>query len=77
MQQRGRDNLLSKRQRQIVALIAGGCANSEIAERLKITVNTVKHCLVSIFDRTGCWSRLELCSWAHGNREKWQSKTGE
>jgi DNA-binding CsgD family transcriptional regulator len=37
--------VITKRQRQIVELLAAGCSNEEIAERLSISPRTAKaHC---------------------------------
>jgi two-component system, NarL family, nitrate/nitrite response regulator NarL len=59
---------LSPREIQIVAGIAAGQSNKEIAEQLSISVQTVKHHLTSVFDKTGVSSRLELAAFALRNR---------
>jgi len=51
---------LSDRERQIAALVARGLKNRDIAAELKISENTVKRHLQSIFDKTGARDRLEL-----------------
>ncbi len=51
---------LSERERQIAALVARGLKNRDIAAELKISENTVKRHLQSIFDKTGARDRLEL-----------------
>jgi two-component system nitrate/nitrite response regulator NarL len=51
---------LTGREREIVTLVAAGCANRDIAQQLKISEYTVKHHLTSIFDKLGVSSRLEL-----------------
>ena len=56
---RVRDRLTPKEMR-IVALIAQGCKNREIALRLRTTEQVIKNCLRSIYDKTGVSDRLEL-----------------
>ena len=60
---------LSKREREIVGLVAQGYKNRELAERLFISEQTVKNHLHNIFDKVGVSDRLELAlfkvaSWA-------------
>jgi DNA-binding NarL/FixJ family response regulator len=57
---RPRPYKLTPREMEIVLAIAEGQSNRQIAERLKISLQTVKHHLTSIFDKTGTASRLEL-----------------
>jgi two-component system nitrate/nitrite response regulator NarP len=57
---RGAGPLLSMRERQLVALVAQGLRNREIAARLGITEGTVKVYLHAIFDKLGVNSRTEL-----------------
>jgi DNA-binding NarL/FixJ family response regulator len=51
---------LSERERQIAVLVARGMKNKDIANELKISENTVKRHLQSIFSKTGTRDRLEL-----------------
>jgi len=55
---------LTSRELEIVAAIVAGASNRDIAERLAISLPTVKHHLTSIFDKTGASSRLELALFA-------------
>jgi DNA-binding NarL/FixJ family response regulator len=59
---------LTSRELDIVAAIVSGDSNRDIADRLAISLQTVKHHLTSIFDKTGVSSRLELALFAirHG-----------
>jgi DNA-binding NarL/FixJ family response regulator len=59
---------LSPREREIVAALAEGLSNRDIAERFKLSEVTVKHHLNSIFDKCGVSNRLELALFAlrHG-----------
>jgi DNA-binding NarL/FixJ family response regulator len=51
---------LSERERQISFLVARGMRNRDIATDLRISENTVKRHLQSIFSKTGSRDRLEL-----------------
>lgn len=57
---RGPDAALSRRERQVVALVALGRRNREIAGELGITEGTVKVYLNAIFDKLGVANRTEL-----------------
>ena len=58
--ERARPYKLTAREMEIVSAIADGQSNRQIAERLTISLQTVKHHLTSIFDKTGSSNRLEL-----------------
>jgi len=51
--------VLSNREREILALLADGLANKQIAARLGISKNTVKTHLELLFDKLGVSSRAE------------------
>jgi DNA-binding NarL/FixJ family response regulator len=55
---------LSQREREIVALVAQGFKNKEMAERMFISEQTVKNHLHNIFDKLGVSDRLELALYA-------------
>jgi len=55
---------LSQREREIVALVAQGFKNKEIAERMFISEQTVKNHLHNVFDKLGVADRLELALYA-------------
>jgi predicted ATPase/class 3 adenylate cyclase/DNA-binding CsgD family transcriptional regulator/tetratricopeptide (TPR) repeat protein len=55
---------LSERERDIVALLAGGATDAQIAERLFLSVNTVRSHLERIRDKTGARRRAELVRYA-------------
>ncbi len=59
---------LTPREREILTAITEGLSNKDIAERLTLSEQTVKHHLSSIFDKTGMSTRLELAMFAvrHG-----------
>jgi len=55
---------LSAREREIVALVAQGYKNKEMAEKMFISEQTVKNHLHNIFDKLGVSDRLELAIYA-------------
>lgn len=59
---------LTSREVSIVRAIAAGQTNKDIGDQLGISLQTVKHHLTSIFNKTGMSSRLELALFAVRNR---------
>lgn len=59
---------LTERERQVIALIAEGLKNRQIAERLFISPTTVTHHLSSIYSKLGVSDRLELVIYAFANK---------
>lgn len=59
---------LSARERQVLALIADGLSNAEVAERLHISEKTVRNHASNVFDKLGVWSRAQAIVFArdHG-----------
>jgi two-component system, NarL family, nitrate/nitrite response regulator NarL len=55
---------LTPRELDIVAGVALGESNKEIAQRLSVAECTVKHHLASVFDKVGVFSRLQLAVFA-------------
>jgi DNA-binding CsgD family transcriptional regulator len=53
------DTLLTNREREILALLADGLGNKQIAARLGISTNTVKTHLEFLFDKLSVSSRAE------------------
>ena len=60
--------LLTRRQREVAALVARGLTNREIADRLVVTERTVENHVADIMDRLGSRSRAVIGTWAaqHG-----------
>ena len=56
---------LTRREREVIALVARGLKNREIAERLFISDATVRHHLTSIFNKLEVSDRLELLVFAY------------
>ena len=56
-------NLFTLKEQRIIALVADGLRNGDIAKVIGTTENVVKNYLRTIFDKTGTWTRLELALW--------------
>jgi DNA-binding CsgD family transcriptional regulator len=57
--------MLSRREREVVPLVAEGLSNAEIAKQLFITPKTVEHHITRILGRLGLRTRTEVAAWAH------------
>lgn len=55
---------LTPRELEIVGTVVSGYSNRDIAQKLKVSEDTVKHHLTNIFNKTGVSSRLELALFA-------------
>jgi DNA-binding NarL/FixJ family response regulator len=51
---------LSKREKEVAEYVVRGMTNQEIAEKLFVSLRTIKAHLSSIYDKTGLRNRLEL-----------------
>jgi DNA-binding NarL/FixJ family response regulator len=62
------ESLLTKREKEVVACVADGLSNREIAKQLKLSEHTVKNYLFRICDKVGTSGRVELVLYAlsHG-----------
>ena len=58
---------LTQRQREVLTLVAAGCANKEIARQCAVSEETVKHHLTRIFHKVGATNRTELAMFAQKN----------
>jgi DNA-binding NarL/FixJ family response regulator len=62
---------LSHRHQEITSLVSGGLSNKQIAEKLGVTVGTVKSHLHAIYEQLGVRSRFALMiALAHRNKPK-------
>lgn len=66
LNQRG-DPLLTPREEQVVALVAEGLGNREVARELNLSEHTVKKYLFRIFEKLGISTRVELVLYAVNN----------
>jgi DNA-binding CsgD family transcriptional regulator len=55
---------LSRRELQVIELVAGGLTNQEIAERLDISKRTVDNHISNILTKTETENRVSLVRWA-------------
>lgn len=60
-------NLLTPREEQVVALVAEGLSNRQIAAELSLSEHTIKKYLFRIFEKLGVSSRVELVLYAVNN----------
>jgi two-component system response regulator DevR len=63
--QRGREHRaaeLTEREREVLALVAEGLSNAAIAERLVVSVHTVRNHIASLSSKLGAHSKLEALS---------------
>ncbi len=68
--QRGRDEALegahmTAREREVIALIAAGMSNKEIAQRLDIATYTVKSHVRNVMEKLALHTRLQIAAYAH------------
>jgi len=72
-------SLLTPREEQVVALVADGLTNREVAAELGLSEHTIKKYLLRIFDKLGISSRVELVLYAmsHGENRpgEWMPST--
>jgi DNA-binding NarL/FixJ family response regulator len=59
---------MTKREREIIVLIAEGLSNKEIAERLHLSTYTVKSHVHNILEKMALHSRLEIATHSYENK---------
>ncbi|MFZ0772314.1 MAG: response regulator transcription factor [Candidatus Sulfotelmatobacter sp.] len=66
--------LLTPREEQVVALVAEGLSNRDVARELNLSEHTVKKYLFRIFDKLGISSRVELVLYAVNHSDPRQAE---
>jgi DNA-binding NarL/FixJ family response regulator len=61
--------LLTRREEEVVCLVAEGLKNREIAEQLKVKEHSVRNYIYRIFEKLGVSSRVELILQVFSHRE--------
>ncbi len=56
---------MTKREREIIVLIADGLSNKEIAQRLNIATHTVKSHVHNVMEKLALHSRLQIAKFSH------------
>jgi DNA-binding NarL/FixJ family response regulator len=72
------EQILTPREEQVVALVAEGMGNREIAHELNLSEHTIKKYLFRTFDKLGISTRVELVLYAvnHGDPRRAEWLTG-
>ncbi len=65
--------LLTKRQEDVVRLVAEGLTNREVSRQLNLSEHTVRNYLFRVFEKLGISSRVELVLYALNQREAAQN----
>jgi DNA-binding NarL/FixJ family response regulator len=65
-----RNRIPNDRERRVIALVAQGLKNSEVAEAIGTTECVVKNYLRVIYDKLGLWNRVELALWYEARRHE-------
>lgn len=68
------NRLLTPREEQVVALVAEGFSNRQIAGELNLSEHTIKKYLFRIFDKLGISTRVELVLYAFNNGDPRQAQ---
>jgi len=66
--QRYGNRILNEREERIIALVAQGLKNREVAQGVGTTEHVVKNYLRVIYDKLGLWNRVELALWYEARR---------
>jgi len=61
------DVRMTRREREVVALIGEGLSNKEIAKRLDIATHTVKSHVRNVMEKLALHTRLQIAAYVHGS----------
>jgi DNA-binding NarL/FixJ family response regulator len=62
--------LLTRREEDVVRLVADGLKNREIAEQLKVKEHSIRNYIYRIFEKLGVSNRIELTLYVFSHRDK-------
>jgi DNA-binding NarL/FixJ family response regulator len=62
------DRTLTIREQRILELLAEGLTNKDIAGIMGKTEHVTKNYLRVIYDKLGCWNRVELALWYEAHK---------
>ena len=65
-------SLLTRREEDVVRLVADGPKNREIAQRLKVKEHSIRNYIYRIFEKLGVSSRVELILYVFSHRDSSQ-----
>jgi DNA-binding NarL/FixJ family response regulator len=60
----------NEREYRIIALVADGLKNRDVAKSIGTTEHVVKNYLRLIYDKLGLWNRVELALWYEARRHE-------
>jgi len=61
--------LLTRREEDVVRLVADGLKNREIAQKLKVKEHSIRNYIYRIFEKLGVSSRVELILYVFSHRD--------
>lgn len=67
--------LLTKREEDVVRLVAEGMQNREIAKELELSEHTVRNYMFHVFEKLGVSSRVELALYAVSSTKSAQTES--
>ena len=59
---------MTKREREVIELIADGLGNREIGQKLRISTYTIKSHVHNIMEKLALHSRLEVANYSYSNK---------